>query len=151
MKEKWKINDAAISICDAYLFLTDEAGSDTEEKIISKDQEFVVEDIKTLKCSLFLDVGISRPKSDIIHYYCTICREIHEVKTSKELNIYFPSSWFKKPDKNSIKEKIKKMLGLKKEKVESDKVLILKPMPKKPPLEIPKRFHEKKRNLETVE
>jgi hypothetical protein len=151
MSENWKINDTAVAICNVYLFMADASGKDTEKKLISRDQEFTVKDVKSMYCISILDVGISRTKSEVIHYYCNDCKEIHVVKTNKESNIYFPSIWFRKPEKNTLKEKLKRIFGLKKQKVESDKILIRKPEKTQTPVEVPKRIHRKDREIEIVE
>ena len=153
MSESWKIEDTAIAICNIYLTPSDNSSKEVPKILITKGQEFKVKDVKTIDCAALLDVGISRTKSEIVLYDCSVCKKKHMVKNDRDLNIYFPSIWFKKPEKNTLKERIKRAFKWKKKEDDSDKFLIPKntPSKKQPPREIPRKFHEKERTRETVE
>lgn len=153
MNDNWKIGDTAIAICNIYLFTKDKSGKELEKKLITKGRNYLVKDVQTIKCMDTLDVGISRTLSEVICYDCKSCKESHIVKTNKDFNIYFPSFWFKKPEKNTLKEKIKRVFKWKKKEDDSDKFLVPKSTPSKirPPREIPRKIHEKERSKETVE
>ena len=152
MSENWKIGDMAIAICNIYLLPSPWDPSEKTKTLVTKDEEFFVRDLKKLDCLDLLDIGINGNPFNRIDYDCDICHKTHLAKRESDQNIYFPSIAFVKPEKNSLKERIKRAFKWKKKKDHPDIFLTPKQTPeRKPPREIPHKIHEKERLKETVE
>jgi len=149
METHWRIGDTAIALFDIFLEYRDEKGKRTVIKIVEKDSEHTVRDVKTFDCMQLMNIEVKTESKDIIVYSCQDCRAHHRAKKAEEKVIFFPGIWFIKPEMNSRKESIKDEL-IKNGKGPSPLKIHRSPATKTPPKEIPGRIHEKERTKETV-
>ena len=147
METNWRIGDTAISLFDIYLEYLDEKGKRTNFKLVEKDSEHIVRDVKTYDCMQFINIEKGSQKSDIIVFICHDCKTHHVVKKAEEKMIFFPSIWFIKPEMKGAKESIKDEL-IKEGKNPRPLKIRRAPARKTPPKEVPDQIHKKERYTE---
>lgn len=145
----WKINDEAKALFDIYLVDANKMKDPNDtKKIVFMDQKYKVQDVITLKCGQFLNIGIENNKDVEIRLDpCPLCHKRHSFKKSKYKFIFFPHCWFVKPKEDKLhrrmRRKIKRILG------KEHEIKKLVQVPIKKTREIPERIHRKKRIRET--
>ena len=150
MATNWLIGDTAIALFDIFLEYSNEKGKRSTLKLVEKDSEHTVRDVKTYECMKLININVEYQKEDVVIFTCLDCRVHHVVKKSKEKVIFFPSIWFIKPEMKVEKESIKEEL-IKNDKGPKPLKIRLDPTRKTTPKEVPHRIHEKECNIKRTE